>query len=376
LFAGAVVLLLIFYRPKESPRIEDSGRYLELKAEADSQKTEITSLKTTEQNLKAQLTESQSVIRSRDTEISSLQKQISDYQAKEKQAEAERKTENANLENARKALEQERQRVITEETRRCEDQEANRDRLWAMHETEAIMKMKEICQKPGLLVPSFDNNNLPDDFDTSLKPDFVIRLLDQYVVFDPKLSKPENLQTYLATQAKKTADKFRKSSSFEQIYKSVFFIVPSVALQYLRQFSFYEQGFMFYVIPSESFEPVLTILKRLEDYDLADKYDPQERENIVNLIAAFEQHIRQQNATNILSAVRGLGVLAEKQLIPAEVVDAIEAARKNIKLHNFRPAELKKLVENPDVQIGEITRMLKGPKPNLDESDFGTGAES
>ena len=234
--------------------------------------------------------------------------------------------------------------------------------------------MKEICQKPSLLVPNFDNN-LPDDFDTSSKPDFMIRLLDQYVVFDPKLSKPENLQTYLATQAKKTADKLRKSSSFDRIYKSVFFIVPSVALQYLRQYSFYEQGFMFYIIPTESFEPVLTTLKRLEEYDLADKYDPQERENIVNLIAAFEQHIRQQNATNILSAVRGLGVLAEKQLIPAEVVDAVEAARKNIRLYSLRPAELKKLVENPELQIGEISRMLKGPTPNLDESDFSAGAE-
>jgi len=198
----------------------------------------------------------------------------------------------------------------------------------------------------------------------------MIRLLEQYVVFDPKLSKPENLQTYLASQAKKTADKFRKSTSFELLYKSVFFIVPGVALQYLRQFSYYEQGFMFYVIPTESFEPVVTTLKRLEDYDLAEKYDPQERENIVNLIAAFEQHIRQQSATNILGAIQGFKVLAEKQLIPAEVVDAVEAARRNIKVQSLRPAEIKKLVEDPDKQITEISRLLRPPKPVLDQSDF------
>jgi crotonobetainyl-CoA:carnitine CoA-transferase CaiB-like acyl-CoA transferase len=127
---------------------------------------------------------------------------------------------------------------------------------------------------------------------------------------------------------------------------------------------------MFYVIPTESFEPVVTTLKRLEDYDLAEKYDPQERENIVNLIAAFEQHIRQQSATNILGAIQGFKVLAEKQLIPAEVVDAVEAARRNIKVQSLRPAEIKKLVEDPDKQITEISRLLRPPKPVLDQSDF------
>lgn len=376
--AAAVFLLLVFYRPKEVPRVEDNSKYLELKAGFDSQKTEIAALRTTEHNLRDQLGDVQSKLQIRDGENAFLQKQITEYETKETQADEARRTENVNLENCRKAFLEERQRVIAEDIERCKEQEANRDRLWNMHETESILKMKEICQKPNLLVPSYDNNNLPDDFDTQLKPDFMVRLLDQYMVFDPKLSKPENLQTYLASQSKKTAEKFRKSPSFERIYKSVFFIVPSLALQYLRQFSFYEQGFMFYVIPTESFEPVLTTLKRLEDYELADKYDPQERENIVNLIAAFEQHIRQQNATNILGTLRGIRVLGEKQLIPEEVADAIEAARKKIKVENPRPAELKKLIDNPDAQIEEVARMLKAPKPNLDASDFpsATGEET
>lgn len=375
LLAGGIVLLLFVFRPKELPRIEDSSRYLELKSGFEQQKSQIASLTTSEASLRQLLSDAQAQAKTRENELTSLNDRLSEHKAKETQVQSERKTESTILENARKTLENERERVIAEETKHRKEDEENRDRVWAMHETEAILRMKEICQKPNLLITSYDNTNLPDDFDPSLKPDFMIRLLDQYVVFDPKLSKPDNLQTYIATQARRTAEKFRKSSSFEALYKSVYFVVPSLALQYLRQFSYYEQGFMFYVIPVESFEPILTTLKRLEEYDLADKYDPQERENIVNLIAAFEQHIRQQNATNILSAMKGLRVLAEKQLIPEDVVDAIEAARRSIKITNLKPTDLKRLVENPDSQMEEISRLLKGPKRNLDESDF-TGEAS
>jgi len=38
IFAAAIVLLLIIYRPKDLPRVEDCAKYLELKAEAEGQR--------------------------------------------------------------------------------------------------------------------------------------------------------------------------------------------------------------------------------------------------------------------------------------------------------------------------------------------------
>jgi hypothetical protein len=40
-------------------------------------------------------------------------------------------------------------------------------------------------------------------------------------------------------------------------------------------------------------------LKKVKDYDLAEKFNPQERENIVNLVAALDFHISKRNAFDI-----------------------------------------------------------------------------
>ena len=74
--AAAIVFLLVFYRPKETPRIEDNPKYLELQTGIGDQKAEIASLKTTEQNLKVQLGDMQSQLRVRDSEIGTLQKRL------------------------------------------------------------------------------------------------------------------------------------------------------------------------------------------------------------------------------------------------------------------------------------------------------------
>ena len=217
---------------------------------------------------------------------------------------------------------------------------------------------------------TYNNTHLPDGFDPKLKLDFMLKLLGQFVIFDPKSSQSQSLQTYIRNQVQSTAKKIRHSSSFNDIYKTVFFVIPDIGLQELKETYYVEQGFSFFVISVEAFEPIVRTLKRLEDYDLADKYDPQERENIVNVLATYDQHIRQQNATNILTTIRGLKVMEEKSTMPEDVIQAIDLRRSKLRTEQISSAQLKKLISNPELQVREILALIEPKQPEIEKQDL------
>jgi len=245
-----------------------------------------------------------------------------------------------------------------------------------MHEEASKSRMREICQKSGLSLNFYENTSLPEGFDPKLKPDFMVRLLNQYVIFDPKFSTAQNISTYLLTQVKNTAIKIKKSDSSQDIYSTVFFIIPGIALQEIKETYYVEDGITFFIIPIEAFEPVLRTLKRLEDYDLADKYDPQDREKIVNTIASLDFHIRYQNATNILTSIRGVKVLEESKSMPDDMIKEVESKREKIRIVRLQDAEIKRLIDNPESQIKEISKLVAPRKSEISDKDLYNSEKS
>lgn len=363
----AVIVIDILRRIK---RPEDTAQFKALRAQYEESAQQQNQLQGKNAQLQEENSRLESQMESRSQRISEMEKQLAEYRANETQERQNTERKIRELDSARKALEEERERVLDAEKRAREEEESTRTRIWALHEDNAKTVMREVCQESDIGLPTFDNTNLPDGFDPKFKPDFMLQLLGQYVIFDPKSSQSQNLQTYMKTQVQATAKKIRSSDSFSDIYKTVFFVIPSIGLQELRETHYVEQGLSFHVVPLEAFEPIVRTLKRLEDYDLADKYDPQERENIVNVIATYDQHIRQQNATNILSTIRGLKVMAEKSTMPEDVVEAIESRRVQLRIEQLSPAQLKKLIENPEEQAKEILSLIAPKQPEIDARDL------
>ena len=58
--------------------------------------------------------------------------------------------------------------------------------MWNEHEHVVVSQLTDLCAKPQLKFTTYDNTNLPDDFDGSIKPDFLIDFLGQYIIFDAK----------------------------------------------------------------------------------------------------------------------------------------------------------------------------------------------
>ncbi len=371
-FTGILIVLVLRKKSAAAAAVRDEykARLINISAEIETWKMETQRLKEEKSRLSGeksktemQLVEMQAGFKAAGESISRLERGKIELESRELSRKQELSRQMTELENSRKTLELERERIIADEKQRIAETEENRNRIWAMHEQESIIRMRDICRKPEYMFSSFDNTSLPEEFDQTLKPDFMIEFLDQYVIFDAKLSKSTNLQTYMQNQVKNTVKKIKTSPNVQDIYKTVFFVVPTIDVSLLKTVSYYEDGYNFFVIPIEAFEPVAAIFRKLKDYDLAEAYDPQERENIVNLIAAFDSHIRQQNAVNILNTLRGLKVMAEKQTLPPDLSASVEERRKTMRLDTYKPTDLRRLMSDPQTQIDEIVSLVTPGEP-------------
>ena len=378
LFLTIVLIAYIVYREisLKIMRSDERSKLLQLEQSAKNETEEKNQLLGENKQLVAQAAQAKAQLESTQDQLAKTQQAITKFESEREERVREHQKSIEELEDARKAFADEQARVRKEEEDRRKKEEEERNRVWAVHEQESIARMKEVCQRPALGFSFYDANNLPEDFDTSVKPDFMVEFLGQYIIFDPKLSSSSNLPAYIKNQVKATANKYKKSTSFDLIYKTVFFVVPTVELPTLREFTYFEQGFTFYVIPGESFESILSAYRRITDYDLADRFDPQEREDIINLIALLSQHIRLQNATNVLNTILGVKALQECESLPEDVSESVEERRKRMRISGFKPSDVKRLINSPEEQMKELARLAAPSKPPISQEELKHAQES
>lgn len=314
----------------------------------------------------AELTNAKADTKAISAERDLLQKRVNQFEEEKLRREKEQEVSIHRLATAEKNFEAEKARVIHEEESRRQQEVAERDRMWNEHENKVVSELTDLCNQPQTSFTSFDNQNLPEGFHGSLKPDFMIEFLEQYVIFDVKVSEAKNLQTYINDQVKKTAQKVKGN---DKIYSSVFLVVPTIAIKDLRKKSFYEEGFNFFVVSPESIAPLLALFKKIESYEFAEAMDPKERESIVDLIAAFHFHISTRNAHELGMMLHGLETLSKaEQAHPDLVTEALvkKAKMRNI---NVNTAETKQLVSNPE-EVAKQLLELVNPKAKITNDDL------
>lgn len=303
-------------------------------------------------------------LESTEKERDQLKSSVTKFETKREQQEKEHMRTIEKIESAERALKEERQRVIHDDEERMKEVDAERDRLWNDHEVSVISTLTDLCKQPHLQFTSFFNNNLPDDFDGSLKPDFLIDFLGQYVVFDAKVSKAQSLQTYIDDQVKKTSDKMKKS---DKIYPHIFLVVPTEAIGELKKLVYAKDQYYFYIVSRESLAPILASLKRISTYELAETLDPQKRENIINMLADMATQINFSNATSLLTTKMGADVLSRMQATDPEIAAEVEQKSREKKLSQHSPSELKKLAGSLTEQNMAI-QQLASPKASVKRS--------
>lgn len=285
-----------------------------------------------------------------------LQRRIQEFEADEKRKEKEFTDRLQKLEAAKISLEEERRRVIREDEERLRLEMEERDRLWNDHENTVVSILTDLCKTPLFNFTSYSNTNLPEGFDGSLKPDFMIDFLGQYVIFDAKVSKSKSLQTYVTDQVKKTVEKVKGN---ERIYNWIFLVVPASALAELKNHHHHVDGFQLFIISPEAIPAVLSCLKRITAYEFAEQMDPQQRENIVQTVAELDFHINLRNAADIVLSRMGTEILEKTRKLDPAFADevALKKAPMNAKAA-IATADIKKIASSFTLQNAEIKRMI------------------
>lgn len=219
---------------------------------------------------------------------------------------------------------------------------------------------------PEFNFETYTNSNLPESFDGKLKPDFMTGFLDQFVIFDAKISRSDNFQNYMATAVKSTATKIKGNN---KIYNVVFLVVPTDAIGELKKLYYYEEGYSFFIISMEAIMPVLASLKKIQNYEFAEKMDPQERENIVDLIAEFDHYINFRNSMDIALAKHGISTLNKKDKLNVELQTEIDLKEKKMRIVKVNETDLKPLMLSTERKQGDIEKMEQ-PKPKIRKSDM------
>jgi hypothetical protein len=265
------------------------------------------------------------------------------------------------LEHSREKLEKEQHRIIREDEEELKNKQEEQDRIWNEHENLVLSELREVCQMPETGFLFYENSNLPAEFDGSLKPDFMISFLGQYLIFDAKKSK--NPKTYIDDQVKKTAKKCKGNDS---IYSTIFFVMPKEEVEILKKRFFYEEGYSFFVISPESLLPTVLLLKKITEYKNIEDFDPKDREAIVNLVAQYDRHISYQNAANFVLAKKSIELMDSKQNLPEKFQAEIETTKNSMKDIRLNPSEIKKYAQNTEKQLSEISA-LSEPKAKVEK---------
>ncbi len=353
---------------------QKTGECGELKKAVETERAEKIEQQGKGKQLFAQLTEVKAEHDHLKKERDALQKSVNKYEEAEARQHKESQERITKLDAALRGFEDEKARVRREDEAKLQREEEERDRLWAEHETNVIATLSELCKVPEYAFSSFTNTNLPDGFEGSLKPDFMIEFLGQYVIFDAKVSKAESLQTYINDAVKKTAEKVKKN---DKIFPTIFLVVPSAALGELKKTYYPKDGFTFFAIGPEALAPILYCFKRITAYEKMEAMDPQQREGIVNFIADLDVHVSMRNSIDVLMTKQGVELLDKTTKIDPALGEEV-ARKKQEKIKNLPTIMnnvFKKLVASTEEQGEEIEKLV-APKASVQQKDLNMARET
>ncbi len=241
---------------------------------------------------------------------------------------------------AKQAAELERREA---ETRRLEELK----RTWSTHEKRVEEQIRTICQRHTIAY--VDKENFPHRG----KPDNAIFLCDEHIIFDSKSPQSDDLSyfpSYVNAQAE-AAIKYVKDG----VHKDLYLVVPTNVAPHLPRKTYELAGYRVYVITEDALEPIILALKKVEDYEFADKLDPADRETVCALIGKFSHSIKRRMQVDQYFAKEMLALLGESDKLPS---DFLLRAREVEKASKLNPPTDKRSKAIDTGELAEESRIL------------------
>lgn len=217
-------------------------------------------------------------LREHTTTINELTKKVAAFEATREENVKNYNENIARLNQTKDSLEAERRRLTEEKLREAADRLDAMKKQWSEHETDVKNTIIRICD--------LNHVNYVEKVPFRGNPDNTIEISGEFIIFDAKSPANDDLSnfpTYIKTQA----DNLKKYASQDNVKKSIFLVVPTSTIDKIKQLTYRLGDYDVFVITKDALEPVILSLKKIEEYDLADKLSPEDRDSICRIIGKF-----------------------------------------------------------------------------------------
>lgn len=180
-----------------------------------------------------------------------------------------------------KSLEDEKSRLNDE---RVKEKEASLEKMklkWSDHEKDVQNHLQLICRNN--VITYISQEDFPH---TRNKPDSSIEIMDQLIVFDAKSPANDDLSNF-PKYIKNQTENLKKYAKHDNVKNDLFLVIPSNTLEVIDQFHYNIGDYNVYIISKDALEPIVLSLKKIEEYEFADKLSPEDRDNVCRIIGKF-----------------------------------------------------------------------------------------
>jgi len=237
-------------------------------------------------------TESFEKIKTEKTQIEERLKQIENernflkndnikYQKSEESRQKETTKSIAATITLQESLEKEKERLNDERVQEKESYLNEMKLTWSKHERDVQNHLQSICKNN--VIKYISQEEFPHDRN---KPDNSIEILDQLIVFDAKSPANEDLSNF-PKYIKNQTENLKKYAKHEDVKNDLFLVIPSNTLEVIDQFHYNLGDYNVFVITKDALEPIILSLKKIEDYEFADKLSPEDRDSVCRIIGKF-----------------------------------------------------------------------------------------
>ena len=213
------------------------------------------------------------------------------------------------------SLEKEKERINDERVSEAEEKMRKMQQTWVEHEKDINMHIQMICKNHLIKYIA------PEDFPhKGKKPDNTIEILNQYIIFDAKSPANKDLGNF-PKYIKDQTENLKKYAKHNDVKNDLFLVIPSNVVHVIQQFTYNIGDYNVYIITKDALEPIICSLKKVEEYEFADKLSPEERDDICRIIGKFAHttkrriQIDQFFAEEFLDALKKAGSQLPKDML-------------------------------------------------------------
>lgn len=216
------------------------------------------------------------------------------------------------------SLEKEKERLNDERVREKESTLKQMKFKWSEHEKDVQNLLQLICRNNIIKYISQEEFPHPRN-----KPDNAIEIMDQLIVFDAKSPANDDLSNF-PKYIKAQTENLKKYAKHDNVKNDLFLVIPSNTLEVIDQFYYNIGDYNVFVITKDALEPIILSLKKIEDYEFADKLSPEERDNVCRIIGKFAHTTKRRIQVDEFFAREFLDTLTKAgSQLPREIIEKV-----------------------------------------------------